>query len=232
MLLIFSLCKIMNYLSHYYILREYDNPAFTLGKIIPDLLRVFGPAHKIRKAHNIEAPQGASQWMMKGAYVHLESDRLFHDSAYFEFESQRLKEKIRAGSSIRKYSYFYAHILLEMLLDRLLVKKHPELGQQFYADLERIEKGDIKSFFELKPIAVDADAFMQVLRRFRKSRYLFEYAHDPGFLYAYTRILNQIGMPLLTRKDKDFFIELVQQSEARLEPEFIPTLQNIEAAIR
>ena len=222
----------MNYLSHYYILSEYDDPAFALGKIIPDLLRVFGPAHKIRKARNIEVPKDASEWMMKGAYVHLESDRLFHDSAYFEFESQRLKEEIRAGSSICKYSYFYAHILLEMLLDRLLVKKHPELGQRFYEDLEQVEEGDVKSFFELKPIAVNADAFMQVLKRFRKSRYLFEYAHDSGFLYAFTRILNQIGMPLLNREDKDFFISLVHKSEERLEPEFIPMLQNIEAAIR
>ncbi len=232
MLIIFSFFKIMNYLSHYYILREYDDPAFALGKIIPDLLRAFGPAHKIRKARNIEVPKDASEWMIKGAYVHLESDRLFHDSAYFELESQRLKEEIRAGSSIRKYSYFYAHIFLEMLLDRLLVKKHPELGQQFYADLEQIDEEDIKSFFELKAIAVDADAFMQVLIRFRKSRYLFEYAHDSGFLYAFSRILKQIGMPLLTRGDKRFFTELVHKSEEGLEPEFIPMLQSIEAAIR
>jgi hypothetical protein len=222
----------MNYLSHYYILREYEHPAFANGKIIPDLLRIFGPDHKIRKARNIEDPEGAGEWMMKGAYVHLESDRLFHDSDYFERESQRLKEELRAGSSIRKYRYFYAHILLEMLLDRLLVKKYPELGQRFYDDLEQIEERDIQAFFELKPIAVDANEFMQVLSRFRKSRYLFEYAYDPGFLYAFSRILKRVGMPLLNREDRNFLIRLVQESEERLEPEFLSILQKIETGIR
>jgi len=232
MLLIFSLFRIMNYLSHYYILREYDEPAFALGKIIPDLLRVFGPQHKIRKARNIEAPHGPGEWMMKGAFVHLESDRLFHCSDYFETESQHLKEAIRAGSSIRKYSYFYAHIFLEMLLDRLLVKKYPELGLRFYEDLERIEESDVQAFFVLKPIAVDAGAFMQVLQRFRQSRYPFEYVHDSCFLYAFTRILHQSGLPPLSLEDRDFVIERIHKSEERLEGEFLRMLGDIEVSVR
>jgi len=232
MLLIFSLFQNMNYLSHYYILREYGEPSFTLGKVIPDLLRIFGPAHKIRKARNIETPQRASEWIMKGAYVHLESDRLFHQSAYFENETQHLKEEIKAGSSIRKYRYFYAHIFLEMLIDRLLLLEYPELGRHFYENLERMETSDVQAFFELQAIAVDVDAFMQILHRFRKSRYLFEYLDDSGFLYAFTRILNQSGLPPLNRENRDFMITLIHKSEERLKAGFLRMLQEIEASIR
>ncbi len=218
----------MNYLSHYYILKEVDEPAFTLGKVLPDLMRSYGPAHKIRKATDIPSPQNAAEWMRKGVFVHLQTDRLFHNSDFFKQESTRIRDDILQRIENQRHAYFYAHILLELLLDRLLLSEFPSLADRFYTHLDRVQAAEVDAFFDLRKSELTGQSFLKILDPFRQSRYLHSYADIHDFLFAFSRILEKVGLPVPKKMKGERIADIVLENEERIRKNYLQIFREIE----
>ena len=191
-------------------------------------MRFLGPENKIRNT-DIEALKGSElQWLERGVLVHLETDRLFHQSAYFEQKTALLKNLLRSNSLFDKYLFFYAHLLLELMLDRIIMKVKPAMATTFYNHLNFINKATISDYFRYKGIDAGIDRFMQFFDRFRESQYLLQYVDNEGFIFALERTTMRIGLPAFKKTEKKQFINLLNEIETTLSTDYLSIFNEIE----
>jgi hypothetical protein len=221
----------MNFLSHYFIHRHLANPYFTLGKILPDMLRHLGPSTKIREAQNVADPKNGTGWLEKGVHLHLATDRIFHQSQYFEEMSNFLKKVLKEDQIFKKFRYIYAHILLELLLDRVLIANYREAALRFYDQLMATEKATIAAYFRYKGLTLDNHRFFQHLQRFVHSRYLFNYLENEGLVFALERTTHLAGLPLFAKSDKSKLINKIEWLEATVEADYLSIFKKLEKEI-
>ena len=122
----------MNYFSHYIALPKLDNAYLTLGSILPDLLRDSKPNYSFLGNYN-SANENHVQ-LAKGMLHHIEIDRLFHNSTFFETHTKSISKTIRDNEkiSIGRYTYFLAHLLLELYIDKIFITQMPNELDRFY----------------------------------------------------------------------------------------------------
>lgn len=183
----------MNYLAHFYLDHAKPLPHFTAGVTLPDLARSFGSKYRV-KAFEIPPHAGCPHLLSeinKGVARHHEADHWFHTSAFFKQQFQLVKTHLYAArlQSIPKYTYFVAHVLLEMLIDRLLMKQHPQLCPDFYAALLQTDTQALTDYMNLWGMPPEnTHQFVLHFERFCAAQYLFEYQHNEGLLYALERV--------------------------------------------
>lgn len=221
----------MNFLSHYFIHRQHANPYFTLGKILPDMLRQFGPTNKLRNAANPVSPSRDMEWLEKGVHVHLETDRLFHRSPFFDAKSNRIKHLLRQEHIFRKFRYFYAHLLLELIIDRLLIINHRKAANLFYHHLDTVQKATISAYFRYKGLSINEGKFFQHLKRFTDSQYLYNYLQNEGLVFALERTAHLAGLPLFEKSDKSKLINNIDYLEATIETNYLSIFKKLEKEI-
>ena len=223
----------MNFLSHYYIDWEIDDPHYTLGKILPDLLRNFKKGLRIKASEDIAIEFEYLQPLHKGIENHHQVDFHFHNSDFFKKYSNEIKVilKTEAYDSIRKYYYFYAHILLEMMLDRLLLKKNREIGTKFYEQLREIKKETISGFLRYNGVDIPAKEFFNYLSGFVNARYLFEYIDNDKLLYALGRINYRAGLYHFTSADFEKLKGKVGDIESLLHEDYLEIFSEIRKKI-
>ncbi|MBI3882715.1 MAG: hypothetical protein HY305_00400, partial [Sphingobacteriales bacterium] len=109
--------------------------------------------------------------------------------------------------------WFLAHILFEMMLDRILVKHHENVCHSFYNDLNLVDTNILSDF--IKQFAhKDIRQFMLNYHHFCKVKYLFGYAADHSFMYSIGRVYKQATSLELTMSDKlnfNYFINLIEE---------------------
>ncbi len=194
----------MNYLSHYYADLSYHHPAFALGKVLPDFARIVDKRLRFRLKKLPDSGDEVLHLIHLGIRSHYRADAWFHNSEYFKTrtaEIQRILRGLRL-EGIRKYYYFYAHILLEMLLDRLLVTEHFPVAQQFYADLDHCPEEWLVRYAGFHRLGSQtAEELAAVVSRFRHARYLFDYTRNEGLVFAFNRIIQRAGLPAFSEED-------------------------------
>lgn len=204
----------MNFLSHYFVRHEPGNPNFNLGLILPDLFR-----GSIKK---YELPNGADHAILEGCLAHIRDDKKFHSSWFFEKGSEACLVELKNSLGLEELErkWFLAHILFEMLMDRILVRHCPGLATKFYSDLNSINKLDVQQFL----ISHQVNEFESLIRRFelfRGAAYIKNYTDNNLFGYSLTRVMMRVGLPELSFRQRLF----LQQAVSRLEQTWFKEVQ-------
>ena len=177
----------MNYLSHYYVANCPSNPNYTLGLLLPDFLRK--QTKKFRLA-NEKIPQlsTSSQYFHKGVLCHYKADELFHSSDFFKKHLTNIQEEWKAYEfeNLHKYKFFLAHVLLEMMLDRILIQTNPRVCERFYKHLANINKKEYIAYStEMQiPNAISSKIFLDY-QVFLKNQYLQKYLYKTKFITGF-----------------------------------------------
>jgi hypothetical protein len=209
----------MNYISHYFLDAEEGNPYFNFGLVLPDMM---GAAHRGWKPSAIHTNPVLSQYsdLARGVAAHLAADRVFHNTEFFKQGCGELKIILDRNqlsfAGIR--SFFVVHILLEMMLDRLIIRKRPEKAAAFYADLDKIDEGKVLDFVLADGITV-ADKFSLFFNRFREHKYLLSYTKNESLFFALNRILNRTGQPAYPEGKFTNFSQAADEAEDLFEPQ-------------
>lgn len=202
----------MNYLSHYFIYQEAEsNPLYTLGLVFPDLSRGFvsAPGKKELNQH----PH--LQDLVRGCRKHYEADKIFHGSHFFEEGAAvcvDVLKKARFDTDVQR-RWFIGHILFELLIDRILVRHIPKVSDEFYADLNALNRADLKEFIQLHPHK-DLERFLKFFEHFCKAAYIRNYPDNNLFAFSLSRIILKAGLPALSLADKIVLQECVWELEA------------------
>jgi hypothetical protein len=208
----------MNYLTHYLVDHKPGNPPYNFGLALPDLVNTVQRGWKPAKENNFANADVAVKEIWLGYQQHIAADARFHNLPIFTEETRRLRLELeKAGLDVPGVRLFFtAHVLLELLIDRHIVKTRAQVAALFYEHIESIKETEIEAFFTVSGTSGPSN-FFEFFTRFRESRYLLKYSEDLGLLYAINRLQGRTGQPTYTSDEqKTAFSALVAQEEAYL----------------
>lgn len=165
-----------------------------LGVVLPDFIKNAQKDYnlyplKIRHLFE-EEPHQVS--ILNGWKKHIEVDRLFHSSAFFQLHTNELKKMIvNCCKDSPVKPFFLAHIALELILDHLLTVDDLVNINTFYEQLARVDRTALNDFLHTCSLE-DTEVFFSFLNSFISSRYLLSYEKIENIAYA----LNSICMRL------------------------------------
>jgi hypothetical protein len=218
----------MNYLTHFLIDHRPEEPYYNFGLALPDLVSISKRGWKPVSTDELlnGNPHAAKIW--EGFQQHLKADAEFHNTELFNYHTRRLRKELeKAGLSqpgIRLF--FVAHVLLEILIDRHIVKTRRHVPDLFYKHLGIIEDPQIKIFFEASGTETP-ERFLEFFGKFKDSQYLYGYEEDNGIYYSINRLLRRTNQPMFeTEAQNRAFIELIRREEAGMFEEVETFLQH------
>lgn len=180
----------MNFLSHYHYDKiERGNPLYHLGLVFPDFLKTF--TLQRFKANPIKNPTND---IYLGALKHLERDGHFHSHLFFDQMCDRIS-KIVDSTDAKKIpkTWFLAHIMLEMAIDRIIMEDDIDQLHNFYEELEGVNQKEINKYF-IDNNLIKSDVFMEKLTKFTEHKWLFHYLENDMFPKSLNRVYFRIGI--------------------------------------
>ncbi len=197
----------MNYLCHYFVdANPSESPEYHLGLVLPDLAR--GQIKGLNKA------DFKKDNLLRGCYKHLQADKRFHHSHFFEVGSKQCIEfikKLPFTNTIER-KWFIGHVLFEMLLDRLLVQHFNDVAPSFYTQLKTIDEQLLNNFL-VEFNCPDIARFMKGFNHFRTAAYIANYPDNNLFAYSLSRVMKRVGLPELSFSDKVVLMEGIEEIE-------------------
>lgn len=182
----------MNFLAHHFFYANGD-PYHNAGLLLPDWSRSAEGKRKLdwsKKSKNNK--QFEALW--EGCQKHYEADSWFHDCDYFVEITEKLETDLTKlqseGLFLEQRKWFLAHILAEVLLDRLIIDKHPKALDAFYRDLNLVPFAHIKSFL-LEAGKDGMGRFEQGHAAFLNSEFLRYYATFGGLTESLNRVVQR-----------------------------------------
>lgn len=157
-----------------------------------------------------EPPQEKNALILEGCKKHYEADGWFHESVYFKHSCQLLEKEMETERETRSLFqnqriWFLAHILSELLLDRLILEKHPDAVNHFYRDLHQVPFTDIETFL-LKSGKTAMGNFSIGHERFISSEFVRHYIQNEGIIEALDRVVQRTGQIAFTKNERLFLI--------------------------
>jgi hypothetical protein len=213
----------MNFVAHYYIDSHLDNGLFVTGVSSPDLIPVFDRKKRVRdrwvrKVLDRES-EPAFREFAKGALRHFEADDYFHSADFFQAETQLITQLLRERfeKDVVQRDFFVAHILFELVLDRILVQENPEGLDKYYDHWRNTDTQQLRLFSE-KLCNDSLEGYELFIKRFIKRRYLYGFVEWKNLIYILKRIMDRVGI-----LDTDYFytaafFDLLEVYENHLRP--------------
>lgn len=188
------------------------------GLALPDFVRNFVKGRRLKPNPNLVFQHTEMQLLHEGTMKHISRDARFHGSGFFKQASDRTGKLLTPAfkQACIPRSWWGAHLLTEMMLDRILMKENPVLIRQFYEDLERSNEVVVGDYILQNGIAETHDFFTR-LDRFRQLQYLLRYIEDDAMVYSLSRVYMYVGVSAEWSMDQAKMV--------------IPTIQLIEQEI-
>lgn len=209
----------MNFLSHYYLDQHITNDYFVVGVCTPDLLSIFDREVRI-KSKKIHHHFGTSEFdfFQTGVERHFEADKIFHSSPFFQEECKHISTVLHElyGSNEIKRSFFVSHILLELMLDKVLIKGDSGLVDGFYYHFQQV---GFQRIIEMTATLAEREiaAYTSFLQRFMQHQYLYHYSEYEYIIFVLRRLLRRVGVPEGNYLNDSEFVTFLATYEARLE---------------
>ncbi len=223
----------MNFLSHFYFTQNKLNPCFSLGSILPDLLRNYDGSWKIKPEKEVER---FSQYihfdsLLEGWMLHIHVDKLFHSSNSFLQESSALRKKLAPiFTRLPIRPFFLAHVGYELILDSLLIQNKLVNIDDFYQQIGACDPDLIQDFLITAGID-NPSGFLIFLDSFIKSRYLESYSESKSLVFALDRIGRRVWNRNFNETEIKESIGVFQNSRESLNPTFMEVFNQIEESI-
>ncbi len=187
----------MNFISHYYFDQKTGHPYFNLGLFLPDM---FSICHlNWRYAQSIPVVKPQVHDLVEGIEMHQLLDSDFHHSAFFHKYSNMVNSMIELEATpLKRRKYFIAHVLVELVIDKILIEKDEHILYSLYDDMEKIDTAYLPLLFDRK--ASYTKPFLTFFENFRTRKYLFNYTRNEALIFVINKILERIRIPVISDK--------------------------------
>jgi len=201
----------LNFLSHYYFDKQANKFHFNLGLLFPDLVRNFIKGAKL-KTHRNPWIHPMEIELYEGCMKHVISDKLFHNWEGF-IDGMDLSNKfLRRSKEEFQKDFFISHILVELVIDKILLNRYPNLANDLYEDYSRVDRQVITRFLNNYSIN-DSDLFFKGFDRFMEVQYLKNYKYFSNIVYALGRICTKMRLAPFSEYQKKLIDDLAQEIE-------------------
>lgn len=217
----------MNFFSHYYIDKENPSPVFLFGTLLPELMPHFN--QHIRKAVFNAPAEGQQinpvfQAIFKGIQRHYQVDKLFHNHPFFIQHTQYIKQQILQNPGLavlHTKTYYLAHITLELMIDRVLIKTNAAEPDSFYKFLSTINTETIAQYFAFIGKSEQLPDFLKTYEAHNRIKFLYYYPNNEKFTEALLRLYSKINTNMPTLATHHAFTLVLKQVEAKLQQEML-----------
>ena len=225
----------MNFLSHFYVDRDEQRPLFILGVVSPDLLSIYNPSLRIKSSqmgHLPLLPEETNDYVA-GLKRHFFVDRVFHSCPRFAEETaylSRLLEETFPAQDIQR-KFFIAHILLELQLDQVLVRRYSTIVQEFYAHFDQMRPFQQARRVTELVAGHPLPHYENFLEKFLQNKYLTHYREHDHIIYVLGRLLRRVNIQDTSFLGMQEFEVLMDNYHARLEgiyADFFADIRNAE----
>jgi len=193
-------------------------------------------AFKNFSTENISPEQKPLVEIFAGINRHFEVDKIFHGSEFFKTHTEFLKNEILkndALSALHYRTWFLAHLFLELLIDRVLLKtlvnKEP---QQFYDFLKNINEADIERFFVCCGKENLLSGFLQTRTRHLQSQFLFSYGDNEMFCRALLWLYKKANPSIFENNIPLQLTNLLLNAEEKLQQEICIFVNNLNTQLK
>lgn len=198
----------LNLFSHYAVGTDKSDPLYTLGCVLPDLVRNFNKHMRLKPGTANEAAAAAPPSLGKGIRHHILADKIFHNSRFFLDTTAAFKQLMSDyGFRDRRYRFFTAHVATELLLDRTLIRQNVLMLDTFYKNLSQVSDSNVDMAFRVYDLP-NSRGFIAFLNRFRASRYLYHYQNLEGLIFAINRIHERVGLEPFDNQSVDLLVRM------------------------
>lgn len=211
----------MNFISHFYLDRKVNDSLFFAGVSTPDLVSVFDRNIRLKKSRmplimENEASQDEISFY-NGVMRHFEADRIFHSSDFFTEETHFIARLIESTFEKPEYerTFFVAHILFELLLDKILIQQDQTLVPEFYRHLETYPVHELVRLTEWVT-HTPMPSYDSFLKKFMSKKYLSNYVDPAHVCYILRRIVQGVGIQHVTYLQSPKFLGMVEEYEEEL----------------
>jgi hypothetical protein len=189
----------MNYLAHS--LRFLNRPYFVAGVCAPDWLSVADRAVRLRSrtvAPKLAQAAGPDRDFYEGVLQHLHDDDWFHSTRGFAEVTGELALLFRQaiGAEHATPCSFLGHVVMEMLLDAVLIDRHPRLLDDYYGALALVDPSRIQNAVN-QCARQPTDRLATLIPRFIEERFLDDYQTDRGLAHRLNQVLARVRLAAL-----------------------------------
>jgi len=135
-----------------------------------------------------------------GVLRHLADDDWFHSTPAFHQTTAELAQKFRPlGEDDGFRAGFLGHIGTELLLDAVLIDRHPGLIDEYYAAFERVDPAEVQGF--VSEMAVRSpERLPRFIGLFRSVQFLRCYSDPRRLLTRINQVLDRVCLPNLPER--------------------------------
>ncbi len=221
----------MNFLSHYRHELPCEDPYFAAGLMLPDILSNY--SHRAKKAIKLhpwrlaEPDSEAGRRLAKGVRQHYAVDEAFHPSDFFVQNTHFIRGLMAdyPFDCFPRRAYAIEHILLEIILDRTILRSDPDICDQLYDLLDTVEEAEIAGLLEVNGHNGHSKGAASHFDRFRMQRFIYDYTIDYRLVELVGQINRRLGNPPLTDKDRRHLKELIYAIENSLHHQKFPNFR-------
>ncbi|TWT50704.1 hypothetical protein Pla22_34470 [Rubripirellula amarantea] len=203
----------MNFLCHALPYLE-TNPLVAICTGVPDWLSAVDRKVRARRkmaALHLDSDDQKLRDVAAGIMKHIDDDRWFHSTEAFTHTNLELAVELRdllpGDTGFRPM--FVGHIVIEMLLDSIWIRRDRSFGEQYYSAVENADAREIERCVNVitgKPTM----ALAPLIGRFAEVAFLYDYAEPEGMLLRLNQVMKRVKLqplpdsllPWIARTDK------------------------------
>lgn len=219
----------MNYFAHFFVDHKLGQHEYNTGLLLPDVTRGYIKTFK----HNVEHANAACLSFHQGCLAHYRADKLFHGSSFFTdilTQANGLINQANFSEALNR-KWFLAHIMAELLIDRILITQYPDLLDEFYNSLQQINDSDLLDFLNLYEMK-DSSKFFEFFNHFRKVQYIRYYTDNNKFVYSLNRIMIKAGVGEISEHDKAVLLQCSLELEKQLTTESYILIEQLKLSVQ
>lgn len=195
----------MNYFAHG--IRFLDRPYFLAGTAVPDWLSVADRRVRMRSRRVTpwaNGPGDATSEIAKGVLQHLDDDQWFHSTPAFVETSTRLAVLFREalGPEDGMRPGFLGHITTELLLDAVLIERHPRAIDAYYEAVASVDPDVIQSTVN-RMAKHETTRLAELIPLFCREQFLRDYVTAKGLLHRLNQVMRRVKLGRLPDEIED-----------------------------
>ena len=203
----------MNYFAHGH--RVLDEPYVLAGTALPDWLGAADRGARLRRERMNGNPDPRAHDLARGIELHYHDDAWFHATEAFQRTTAEITGLLReaAPEDPKFRAWFFAHVLVEMLIDRVLIREDPARLDRYYDALAEVDPAWVEETIQPWVTTAPKD-FQRYHALFAEYRFLYGYRDDAGVARRLAGVARRVGLPPLP----DAFSELLPEAAGIVEP--------------
>ena len=169
----------------------------------------------------------------EGLNCHFKVDKLFHNSTYFNEKSKYIADTLKEVefTGIKRHFYFFGHILLEIFLDRLIMRMDPEIPKAFYRSMDEVDLEVLMEYFKEREYKIEEYSFSEYFNRFRERQFMYGYGSDEGMVHVFNMLHKRVFKSEVLKTDLDLLDNVLEEIDAELSKDYYSIFEEIRAAL-